>query len=83
MIKDLENPLVVSQGGVLETIFTDGDWELIETQKKHALSAIHSILSNTFNESNLQSQKMAILDLMREFDHPEVVKHITQFQNEL
>jgi len=83
MIHDLEAPNVISSEGVLETIFTEADNELLDKQREFYLKSIHAQLAFDFTTAAYQSQKLTILDLMKEFDHPEVIKYIRLFQDEL
>jgi hypothetical protein len=83
MIHDLELTTVVDAQGVLTEKFTDSDYAKIDEGINYYNNVLCDELDRQFLTADLLSEKLAIIDLMRQLNHPELPDFIKILQDEL
>ena len=79
MINDIETLTTVSIKGILETDLTEADKLKIEKQKDKYLGIFYTMLSTEFKNANYHSEKLALLDMMNELNHPLINQHLSDY----
>lgn len=83
MINDLELTTVVDVQGTLTPLFTDEDNALLDTRIADYNEHLFRTMSMDFFNASFLSQKLAIIDRMKYFIHPDLQEFITTLQDEL
>jgi len=83
MIHDLELTTVVDAQGVLTPVFSDEDNKKLDSQISRVEYMLHIELEMYFNETEVLSERLAIIDLMRRLNHPELLNYVKKLQDEL
>ena len=83
MIHDLELTTVVDAQGVLTPVFSRSDNELIDFCISDYNEHLYRTMSMDFFNASFLSQKLAIIDRMRFYNHPDLQEFVTTLQDEL
>jgi len=83
MIHDLELTTVVDAQGVLTPVFSDEDNKKLDSRIADYNEHLYRTMSMDFFNASFLSQKLAIIDRMRFYNHPDLQELVTTLQDEL
>ena len=83
MINDLELTTVIDAQGVLTPVFNDEDNALLDSLIADYNEHLFRTMSMDFFNASFLSQKLAIIDRMKFYNHPDLQEFITTLQDEL
>lgn len=83
MIHDLELTTVIDMQGVLTQTFSQFDKNKLDNAEVEISIPLWQKLEKSFEEADYLSQKLAVINLMRKTNYPNLKSYITLLQDEL